>query len=500
MTLAIADEETRNEIVRMADKVYERFKVLEDRVSNVEVQQKIHSWLLTLDTFEYDEKYPPHFRLLFIVKSFYELKDKDWNILEIQYLKKALKEVELSWKQKITFSIFIDELIDEIEENSYQQFHNIIFQKYFNNYNVNPEEFILENIAVPSFNSLFQISKDYSKSSQVIDVLIEQLNISKKVAVKQVLTTFIKKLGVDLEVSIPLGDFAIELLSCMKLTKSLLGNGFVNEPKINDQKKEKSSIRVKEDLKKSKECEEEKDDKNQDKDFKGYLKKAENGDPEAQYKIGEMYDEGQEVKEDKEKAFKWYMKSAEQGFAEAQYWIGISYDLGICGVNENKIEALNWFDKVANNDNESVILRLANHFIYEEKNKNKAKEYLEKLIKLGNLSAMALYAFFVNNEYTHGFLYVNEVKMDGDKLFNASKSYAGNLTEDVLILWDSTLWGKADQGFLITEDLKIVSNKDKYPISLKDNPKKVLNSMNIYLTDSKKSAILKLVELVKTAQ
>ena len=358
----------------------------------------------------------------------------------------------------------------------------------------------MENIAVPSFNSLFQISKDYSKSSQVIDVLIEQLNISKKVAVKQVLTTFIKKLGVDLEVSIPLGDFAIELLSCMKLTKSLLGNGFVNEPKINDQKKEKSSIRVKEDLKKSKECEEEKDDKNQDKDFKGYLKKAENGDPEAQYKIGEMYDEGQEVKEDKEKAFKWYMKSAEQGFAEAQYWIGISYDLGICGVNENKIEALNWFDKVANNDNESVILRLANHFIYEEKNKNKAKEYLEKLIKLGNLSAMALYAFFVNNEYTHGFLYVNEVKMDGDKLFNASKSYAGNLTEDVLILWDSTLWGKADQGFLITEDLKIVSNKDKYPISLKDNPKKVLNSMNIYLTDSKKSAILKLVELVKTAQ
>ncbi|MFA7691923.1 MAG: hypothetical protein GX117_09400 [Candidatus Hydrogenedentes bacterium] len=74
LTLAIAEQETRQEIERMANRIYERFEELENRVTKVEVASNIHSWLLTLDTRDYDEKLSPHFRLLRILKDFYSFK------------------------------------------------------------------------------------------------------------------------------------------------------------------------------------------------------------------------------------------------------------------------------------------------------------------------------------------------------------------------------------------------------------------------------------------
>lgn len=54
----------------------------------------------------------------------------------------------------------------------------------------------------------------------------------------------------------------------------------------------------------------------------------------------------QVLQKNEDEAFKWYLKAAEQGDAEAQFRVGCAYDLGE-GVAENKTKALNWYTKAA---------------------------------------------------------------------------------------------------------------------------------------------------------
>ena len=44
---------------------------------------------------------------------------------------------------------------------------------------------------------------------------------------------------------------------------------------------------------------------------------AEAGDPESQYYVALMYENGYGVEQDMEEAMKWYERSAEQGYEEA---------------------------------------------------------------------------------------------------------------------------------------------------------------------------------------
>ena len=53
---------------------------------------------------------------------------------------------------------------------------------------------------------------------------------------------------------------------------------------------------------------------------------AAQGDPRAQFNIGNMFDFGKGVKEDNAQAVYWYKKSAEKGNASAQYALGWMYD------------------------------------------------------------------------------------------------------------------------------------------------------------------------------
>jgi Sel1 repeat len=52
---------------------------------------------------------------------------------------------------------------------------------------------------------------------------------------------------------------------------------------------------------------------------------AEQGDPEAQFFLGQMYAEGESVPQDYGEAAKWYRLAAEQGMVEAQYELGRMY-------------------------------------------------------------------------------------------------------------------------------------------------------------------------------
>lgn len=76
--------------------------------------------------------------------------------------------------------------------------------------------------------------------------------------------------------------------------------------------------------------------------FEWYQKLAEQGDAEAQYKLGNMYCDGKGVEKDFEKAVKWYKKAAVQGHARAQFSLGLAYEIEL----EEK-KAIEWYEKAA---------------------------------------------------------------------------------------------------------------------------------------------------------
>lgn len=71
---------------------------------------------------------------------------------------------------------------------------------------------------------------------------------------------------------------------------------------------------------------------------------AEQGDINAQYRLGYMYSVGQGVPKDDAEAVRWYRSAAEQGHARAQYNLGAAYANGR-GVALNRETAVDWLFK-----------------------------------------------------------------------------------------------------------------------------------------------------------
>lgn len=68
---------------------------------------------------------------------------------------------------------------------------------------------------------------------------------------------------------------------------------------------------------------------------------AENGNAVAQYKLGNLYDNGRAVAQDYGEAGRWYRKAADQGCASAQYNLGVYYANGQ-GVAKDQQAARGW--------------------------------------------------------------------------------------------------------------------------------------------------------------
>lgn len=86
------------------------------------------------------------------------------------------------------------------------------------------------------------------------------------------------------------------------------------------------------------------------KDYATALKEFEplaaKGDANAQFQLGEMYNNGIGLPRDEKMAVSWYLKSAEQGYAEAQNMLGIMYENG-AGVTLDYKKAASWYRKAA---------------------------------------------------------------------------------------------------------------------------------------------------------
>ena len=76
--------------------------------------------------------------------------------------------------------------------------------------------------------------------------------------------------------------------------------------------------------------------------FDFQMKLAKGGNPEAQFKVGEMYETGFGVKQDQKEAMTWITKSAEQGHETAGFKL-LYWDVeknGLKGANKAKVNEL----------------------------------------------------------------------------------------------------------------------------------------------------------------
>ncbi len=84
---------------------------------------------------------------------------------------------------------------------------------------------------------------------------------------------------------------------------------------------------------------------------------AEQGDAEAQFSLGEMYDLGRGVAADAEAAAAWYQRAAEQGSARAQAKLGTMFATGH-GVPVDGSTAVLWWTKAAEQGSPAAQMRL----------------------------------------------------------------------------------------------------------------------------------------------
>ena len=81
-------------------------------------------------------------------------------------------------------------------------------------------------------------------------------------------------------------------------------------------------------------------------EFGTVLRKAEQGNPEAQTELAAMYCEGRKISKSYARAVYWYKQAAVLGYAKAQYNLGVMYDKGL-GIPQDQNKASYWFKKAA---------------------------------------------------------------------------------------------------------------------------------------------------------
>ena len=91
--------------------------------------------------------------------------------------------------------------------------------------------------------------------------------------------------------------------------------------------------------------------------FEEWMPLAEQGNASAQYSLGVMYRNGDDVTQDYNSALNWYILAAEQGHDDAQFKLGLMYDMGI-GANRDISTAIMWYTFAAEQGNTSAQYRL----------------------------------------------------------------------------------------------------------------------------------------------
>jgi hypothetical protein len=91
-----------------------------------------------------------------------------------------------------------------------------------------------------------------------------------------------------------------------------------------------------------------------------YRMAADQGNANAQFNLGRMYDEGRGVDQSHEEAVRYCRMVADQGHVQAQFYLGCMYEKGD-GNDQSNEEAVRWFIMVANHGNADAQFNLGTH-------------------------------------------------------------------------------------------------------------------------------------------
>jgi TPR repeat protein len=123
---------------------------------------------------------------------------------------------------------------------------------------------------------------------------------------------------------------------------------------------------------------------------------AEQGDADAQYKLGRCYDDGTGVLKNLIEAFKWYYKAAEQGLSAAQFMIGHCLMTGE-GVPKDSVEAFKWYRKSAEQGFSPAQVNLATCYRHGQgvpQNMVEAAKWYHKAAEQGVAEAQSSLGYF----------------------------------------------------------------------------------------------------------
>jgi len=110
-----------------------------------------------------------------------------------------------------------------------------------------------------------------------------------------------------------------------------------------------------------------------------YLELAKEGDAEAQYNLGSVYDSGFGVPVDSDEAVRWYKEAADQGHPRAQLKLGIMYILGE-GTRQSLINGTRWVRNASEGGNTFATL-LYDKVLSPDVSENVSSEEIIKKIK-----------------------------------------------------------------------------------------------------------------------
>jgi TPR repeat protein len=128
--------------------------------------------------------------------------------------------------------------------------------------------------------------------------------------------------------------------------------------------------------------------------------KAEQGDVNAEYDLGHMYNHGLGVTQDYAEAARWWRKAADQGNAIAQYDLGLAYQNGY-GIPQNYNEAICWYRKAADQGYSKAQFNLGRmYYIGHDVPQNYAEAY--RLFRMAADQGDSHAQFELGKMYYHG--------------------------------------------------------------------------------------------------
>jgi len=133
--------------------------------------------------------------------------------------------------------------------------------------------------------------------------------------------------------------------------------------------------------------------------------KANQGDAESQFRLGDYYQWDAPDAPISTEALKWYELSAENGFIGAQFTLGEFYFQGEGGYEKSYDKAFKWFKKAADSGDGMALWRVGSFYelgVGVEKDHEEAIKWYKRSAEEGYSTARVCLAFFILISYLTG--------------------------------------------------------------------------------------------------